>query len=126
MHLPHAAGALGSTAEDMLAWSEALRGGKAVTAEDYAAMTTPGRLNDGEATSYGLGLLLSRYRNHRRIGHGGGINGFLSDLAYWPDHDFDHCGRVQQRRLPDPAGGPRPGAPRLGSAGPGARTGRAG
>jgi CubicO group peptidase (beta-lactamase class C family) len=88
MHLPHAAGALGSTAEDLLAWSEALRGGKAVAAEDYAAMTTPGRLNDGEATSYGLGLLLSRYRNHGRIGHGGGINGFLSDLAYWPEHDL--------------------------------------
>jgi CubicO group peptidase (beta-lactamase class C family) len=88
MTLPHAAGALGSTAEDLLAWELALRGGPAVAAADYAAMTTPGRLNDGAPISYGFGLVNQTYRDHRLVGHGGGINGFVSNLAYWPGHDL--------------------------------------
>jgi hypothetical protein len=88
MTLPHAAGALGSTAEDLLTWELALRGGQAVAPADYEAMTTPSRLNDGAAISYGFGLLDQTYRGHRLIGHGGGINGFVSNLAHWPAHDL--------------------------------------
>jgi CubicO group peptidase (beta-lactamase class C family) len=88
MTLPHAAGALGSTAEDLLAWELALRGGRAVATADYAAMTTPGQLNDGAPISYGFGLVNQTYRDHRLVGHGGGINGFVSNLAYWPEHDL--------------------------------------
>jgi hypothetical protein len=88
MTLPHAAGALGSTAEDLLAWELALRTGRVVSSADYQAMITPGRLNDGAAMYYGLGLMNQRYRTHRVIGHGGGINGFLSNLAHWPEHDL--------------------------------------
>jgi CubicO group peptidase (beta-lactamase class C family) len=88
MNLPHAAGALGSTAEDLLIWERALRRGQVVAPADYQAMITPGRLNDGSAMTYGLGLLVSDYRGHRSVGHGGGINGFLSDLVHWPEHEL--------------------------------------
>ena len=88
MSLPHAAGALGSTAEDLLAWELALRSGRAVAPADYEAMITPGSLNDGAPISYGLGLTNLTYRGRRVIGHGGGINGFASNLVYWPEHDL--------------------------------------
>ena len=88
MTLPHAAGSLGSTAEDLVAWELALRSGRAVGAANYEAMTTPGRLSDGAPIAYGFGLLNQSYRGHRLVGHGGGINGFLSNLAHWPEHDL--------------------------------------
>ena len=50
-------------------------------------MITPGALSDGAPISYGFGLLNQTYRGRRMIGHGGGINGFASHLAYWPEHD---------------------------------------
>jgi CubicO group peptidase (beta-lactamase class C family) len=88
MTLPHGAGALGSTAEDLLAWELALRTGRVVSATDYQTMTTPGRLNDGATIPYGFGLGRISYRGHASIGHGGGINGFLSSLVHWPDDDL--------------------------------------
>jgi D-alanyl-D-alanine carboxypeptidase len=88
MSLPHAAGAMGSTAEDLLVWELALRDGQAVSPADYEAMATRGRLNDGSPIAYGFGLLNQTYRGRALIGHGGGINGFLSNLAHWPSHDL--------------------------------------
>ena len=34
---------------------------------------------------YGFGLFMDTLGTHRRIHHGGGINGFISELAYYPD-----------------------------------------
>jgi hypothetical protein len=42
-------------------------------------------LADGSMTDYGFGLRLGRLDGHLRIMHGGGINGFNSVLAYYPD-----------------------------------------
>src|SRR6185437_11162283 len=61
MTLPHAAGAMGSTAEDLLAWELALRGGRVVAPTDYQAMTSPGQLNDGSPIQYGFGLMNQTY-----------------------------------------------------------------
>lgn len=88
MHLPHAAGALGSTVGDLLTWDRGLRGGQVVSPESYAAMITPGRLNDGSPMDYGFGLATSTYRGHRAVGHSGGINGFSTNLTHWPDSDL--------------------------------------
>jgi CubicO group peptidase (beta-lactamase class C family) len=88
MSLPHAAGALGSTVGDLLTWDRALRGGEVVSPESYAAMKTPGRLNDGSSTSYGFGLRTSTYRGRPAIGHSGGINGFSTNITHWPDADL--------------------------------------
>ena len=35
--------------------------------------------------SYGFGLSADTLGSHRRIHHGGGINGFISELAYYPN-----------------------------------------
>jgi CubicO group peptidase (beta-lactamase class C family) len=88
MSWPHAAGALGSTVNDLLRWDEALRGGKAVSPASYAAMKTPSRLNDGATTPYGFGLGLGRYRERPHVGHNGGINGFVTSLEHFEEDDL--------------------------------------
>ncbi len=88
MSWPHAAGALGSTVNDLLRWDAALRGGAVVSPASYAAMTTPNRLNDGSPVDYGFGLRMARYRDRPLVGHAGGINGFLTNLLHWPGEDL--------------------------------------
>ncbi|HUP24203.1 MAG TPA: serine hydrolase domain-containing protein [Thermoanaerobaculia bacterium] len=88
MSQPGAAGALVSTASELVRWQRALVAGKVVSAESYRQMTTPHVLADGKATGYGFGLAVSALGEHRRVGHGGGINGFNSMLAYYPDGEL--------------------------------------
>jgi CubicO group peptidase (beta-lactamase class C family) len=88
MSWPHAAGALGSTVNDLLRWDAALRSGEAVSEASYAAMATPGALNDGSAMTYGFGLRTATYRGRANVGHNGGINGFQTSLTHWPDDDL--------------------------------------
>ena len=82
---PYASGALISSVLDLVAWQQALFGGKVLSAGSLQAMTTPGRLADGRPTSYGLGVAVSQFRGHRKIAHPGGIVGFSSFLAHYPD-----------------------------------------
>jgi len=88
MSWPHAAGALGSTVTDLLRWDAALHGGEVVSPASYAAITTPGSLNDGSAMTYAFGLVQRRYRDRPQVGHNGGINGFVSSLVHWPQDDI--------------------------------------
>ncbi len=88
MHLPYAAGSLGSSVHDLLTWQGALTGGEAVSAASFEAMTNPTRLNDGSTYPYGYGLSLSEMEGHRKVDHGGGINGFRAHLAHYPDDDL--------------------------------------
>lgn len=87
MNTPGAAGAICSTVLDLLAWRKALFGGRVVSNASLVKMTTPARLNDGSSTSYAYGLGIGRLQGHRRISHGGGINGFITQMAYYPDDD---------------------------------------
>jgi hypothetical protein len=48
-------------------------------------MATSATLNDSSQTRYGFGLAIGALGRHRKIGHGGGINGFLTELDYYPD-----------------------------------------
>jgi CubicO group peptidase (beta-lactamase class C family) len=79
MSIPHGAGALYSTTEDLLRWKQALFGGKLLSAESLQKMTTPFK------DDYGLGLLIKQVDGRKRIWHGGGIEGFNTSLAYYPD-----------------------------------------
>ena len=88
MHLPFAAGALGSSVLDLVRWTVALGAGDVVGPEEFEAMTTRRRLPGGEEIGYGLGLLVGEMAGHRLIEHAGGINGFLSQLAWYPDDDL--------------------------------------
>jgi CubicO group peptidase (beta-lactamase class C family) len=85
MTQPYAAGALVSTVDDLARWSAALLSGAALRPDLLARMTTPYRLKNGRATGYGYGLAVGTYEGHRLIGHGGGINGFATQLLNLPD-----------------------------------------
>jgi CubicO group peptidase (beta-lactamase class C family) len=86
MTWPFSAGALCSTAWDLVAWNQALhQSHRLMSAASYHEMITPGALNDGTVLRYAKGLALDSVEGHRRISHGGGIPGFLSALSYLPD-----------------------------------------
>lgn len=82
---PGAAGALVSTAGDLVRWQQALVAGRAVSAASYEEMILPFLLASGSETKYGMGLQLDQQGGHRRIWHGGGIDGFNSVLMFFPD-----------------------------------------
>ena len=89
MNQPGAAGALCSTVLDLLSWSSALRGGRVVSTASYGQMTTSATLSDGSSTGYGFGLGLGSLEGNPHVSHGGGINGFNTMLAYYPESDLD-------------------------------------
>jgi CubicO group peptidase (beta-lactamase class C family) len=78
MSVPHGAGGLYSTTEDMLRWTEGLYGGKLLSAASLEKMTTPFK-ND-----YAFGLISRMVNGRKIIDHGGGIEGFNTMLIYYP------------------------------------------
>ena len=82
---PGAAGALCSTALDLLKWQHALDSGLVLSPASRRLQLTEATLNDGSSTGYALGLGLGDLEGHRSVSHSGGINGFTSMLATYPD-----------------------------------------
>jgi CubicO group peptidase (beta-lactamase class C family) len=79
MTVPQGAGALYSTTEDLLKWERGLFGGKILRAASLEKMTTPFKDN------YAFGLQVTTVGGHKIIDHGGGIQGFNTELAYYPE-----------------------------------------
>ena len=79
MSVPYAAGSLYSTTHDLLKWEQALFGGKVLSAASLKKMTTPVKQN------YGFGLQITTKDGRRRVAHSGGIDGFSTEMAYYPD-----------------------------------------
>jgi CubicO group peptidase (beta-lactamase class C family) len=79
MSIPFSAGALYSTTEDLWRWEQGLFGGKVLSAASLAKMTTPFK------DDYAFGLSVAMQDGHKRIQHNGGIEGFNTVLAYYPD-----------------------------------------
>ncbi len=82
----YAAGAICSTAEDLITWLQALHGGKVLTPRSYTEMMAPSKLNDGTALRYSMGLIVGEDSHGLEfIGHGGGGFGFSSQTRWYPD-----------------------------------------
>src|SRR6187549_3352869 len=79
MSIPHAAGALYSTTEDLLRWEQGLFGGNLISATSLAKMTTPFK------SDYALGVMVQTASGRKVVQHGGGIEGFNTFLTYYPD-----------------------------------------
>ena len=79
MSIPFSAGALYSTTEDLLRWQRGLFGGKLLSAASLAKMTKPFK------DDYACGVGVRTVNGRRVIDHGGGIEGFNTFLAYYPD-----------------------------------------
>jgi CubicO group peptidase (beta-lactamase class C family) len=81
MSIPLSAGALYSTTHDLLKWEQVLFGWKLLNATELKKMTTPFKHD------YACGLMILKGTGgHPMITHGGGIEGFNTALAYYPDN----------------------------------------
>jgi CubicO group peptidase (beta-lactamase class C family) len=101
MEAASGAGAIRSTAGDLLKWHAALLDGKLLKPASLKLMLEPGRLKDGKLASstrpstgaavsappsdYGFGISTSVQKGRRTVGHGGAINGFNASLMTYPD-----------------------------------------
>ncbi len=81
MSIPHAAGALYSTVEDLLLWNQALYTERLVPKASLETMF----MFSPFLANYGYGLGVGRQFNRRWIGHSGGIHGFLTHLVRYPE-----------------------------------------
>ncbi len=79
MSVPFSAGSIYSTTGDLLKWEHGLFEGKLLSADSLKAMTTPGK------GDYGLGVTIHSEDGVKVVEHGGGIEGFNSNLMYVPD-----------------------------------------
>jgi CubicO group peptidase (beta-lactamase class C family) len=78
----YASGGLYSTTEDLLRWEQALFGGKVLSAASFKKMTTAFK------SDYALGLLVQHVNNRTLFSHDGKINGFNTDMLYYPDDNL--------------------------------------
>ncbi|MDB5201423.1 MAG: beta-lactamase [Ferruginibacter sp.] len=79
MDAPFSAGALLSTVSDLYKWNNALFSGKIISPASFSSMIRP------YMEHYGYGIGIDSMTNHLRIGHSGGIPGFVSYMARFPD-----------------------------------------
>lgn len=77
MKLMYASGGMYSTASDLNIWSNALMNSEIISEESYEKMTTAYKGN------YGYGLYVNKDKN--RISHGGGCEGFLTELHMYKE-----------------------------------------
>jgi CubicO group peptidase (beta-lactamase class C family) len=123
----YAAGAICSTAEDVITWLKALHGGKVLTPRSYAEMIKPATLNDGTRLRYSMGLVVGEDGNGLRfIGHGGRGFGFSSVTRWYPEAQLavvvltnsepDEMTAVTERLAAAVLPAPRPAGPFTGDA----------
>ncbi len=79
MSQPYSAGSLYSTALDLARWDRALVEGKLISKASYDEMYTP--LKD----HYAYGWVVTTTGGRKEIQHGGGINGFVTQILRYPD-----------------------------------------
>ena len=98
-----AAGALQSTAEDLLKWNRALLAGKLISKAMLEKAWTRGHLSNGQPVDYGYGWFVGELQGSQLVEHGGNMGGFMSHAIYFPREDLlvsvllNHRGR----RLPE-------------------------
>src|SRR5436305_4335426 len=89
---PFAAGALRSTVDDLYRFDRALKEGKlfskAITTKAWTAYddwVSPPPFP--AAADYGYGWMTGKHFGHRYVGHGGWVDGFVSQFNRYPDDD---------------------------------------
>lgn len=78
LSIPMGAGALVSNPTDLTAFIQQLFAGKIISDKSLALMKT---INEG----YGMGIFETAFFDKKGYGHNGGIDGFQSDLRYFPE-----------------------------------------
>lgn len=78
LSIPSGAGAVISTSTDITAFLEGLFSGQLLSKD---SMTMMKAINEG----YGYGLMSFPFYEHKALGHGGGIDGFVSSAGYFEE-----------------------------------------
>lgn len=84
-----AGGGYASTSHDLARWAKALYEARVFSAATLTIATqgTPAR-GLGRGASYGLGVIISATPLGTSWGHSGFFPGWLTEMRYYPDHDF--------------------------------------
>ncbi len=88
INLPYAAGAMGASIKDVVAWQTGLNQLQVLNEGSLERMRTPTPLPSGIDNAYGYGVAMANLDGIRKITHTGGINGFASVLSYYPDEEL--------------------------------------
>lgn len=81
-------GAIFTTVEELLRWDNNFYDPKIGGQAMLDALQTPGRLNDGTALTYALGLSVATHRGQRAVSHGGSWGGYRAELLRFPNQRF--------------------------------------
>lgn len=84
-----AGGGFVSTAEDLVAFANALLEGRLLRPETLRLLWTSQKTADGKDTDYGMGFGVDRdSRGRRRVRHSGGAQGGTANLVIYPDESL--------------------------------------
>jgi hypothetical protein len=78
-------GGVDATLDDLVRWLQHLRRSDGPVRQWRERLEQEGVLVNGERTGYGLGFAVDSHRGLRKVGHGGGMPGYLCDLALFED-----------------------------------------
>jgi len=81
------AGALATTAGDLVIWSEALKSGR-LGAFVSEKLREPARLNNGRKLTYARGLFVDVNRGGKFVWHTGSANAFKALTSFYPEQDL--------------------------------------
>ncbi len=81
-------GGLMTTIDDLLKWDNNFYSNQLGKGTLVKELETPGTLNDGKETIYGMGLISGNYRGLPIIEHSGSLFGYRADILRFPDQKF--------------------------------------
>jgi CubicO group peptidase (beta-lactamase class C family) len=95
------AGSINSNVLDMARWlrfhlNHGIFGGKRMISTESLSETQTTQMNFGGGTSYGLGWFLHRWNDKSIVEHGGGIDGFTSQVTLVPDENIGFVFLINQ------------------------------
>jgi D-alanyl-D-alanine carboxypeptidase len=80
-------GGIVSTAADLATFLRAVGSGDALLSDEARALLLDDAVRTGEGDRYGLGISRYETRDGTQLTHGGGIDGYSSDMLYYPASD---------------------------------------
>jgi CubicO group peptidase (beta-lactamase class C family) len=81
-------GGLMTTVDDLLRWDNIFYSNRLGKDTLVQELETPGTLNDGKKTVYGMGLISGNYRGLPITEHNGSLFGYRADILRFPDQKF--------------------------------------
>ena len=82
-------GNIHSTTQDLLKWMNNFHQAKEGWTNLFERMRTVDLLNNGDTLRYAFGVDTKAYKGEKKVGHGGSIGGFRSNVVTFPEHQLN-------------------------------------